>query len=449
MRQKRQLQPTLQEPWVDADHAKELQAIARLLDKHPTLSELIWQDLQARGAADPTRGRSASLTAEQVLRVLIVKQLSGLGYRDLAFHLIDSLTYRRFCLLGVTDNAPSKSALHEAIKAIRPETMEAIHRVLISSTDAREVEPARQVRVDSTVVKANIHHPTDSGLLWDCIRTLTRLMKKARELQGEEIKFNNRLRRAKRRHIGILDARRTSKRQKLYLDLIRVAKEVRQMAMRVVDQLTSAENSRLAGLAMELQHFLEMTEKVLAQTCRRIINGESVPVDEKIVSIFEDHTDIIVKARRETQFGHKVFLTSGPSSLILDCLIQEGNPADSALARTMIDRQSEIFSKPPRQAAFDGGFASRANLKDIKELGVNDVVFSKRRGIPVADMAKSPWVYRRLKRFRAGIEGNISFLKRIFGLDRCMWRSWPSFKSYVWSSILTFNLVVLARHLLS
>ena len=135
--------------------------------------------------------------------------------------------------------------------------------------------------------------------------------------------------------------------------------------------------------------------------------------------------------------------------MILDCQVLEGNPADSTLAKTMVDRQSEIYAHPPRQVVFDGGFASKMNLSEIKGSGVEDVAFSKGRGLEIGDMVKSSWVYKRLRDFRAGIEGNISFLKRVFGLDRCTWKSWPSFQSYVWGSIVSFNLLVFARHQLS
>ena len=194
---------------------------------------------------------------------------------------------------------------------------------------------------------------------------------------------------------------------------------------------------------------MTLTGRVLDQRRRRVLLGESVPATEKLVSIFEDHTDIVVKRSYETLYGHKICLTGGPSSMILDCVVLEGNPADSTLAQQMIERQEEIYQRPPRQAVFDGGFASRDNLKAIKSSGVQDVAFAKRAHLAISDMVRSTWVYKRLRNFRAGIEGNISFLKRIFGLDRCTWRSLPSFESYVWSSILSFNLLVLARHLLA
>jgi IS5 family transposase len=159
--------------------------------------------------------------------------------------------------------------------------------------------------------------------------------------------------------------------------------------------------------------------------------------------------DIIRKDNRNTFYGHKLYLSSGASGLITDCAVLDGNPADATLAIDAVERHREVFGKLPRQVAFDGGFASRANLDAIKERGVEDVAFAKGRGLEVSEMAKSSWVYRRLRNFRAGIEAGISFLKRAFGLDRCTWSGLPSFKSYVWSSIVAANLLVMARHAIS
>lgn len=133
------------------------------------------------------------------------------------------------------------------------------------------------------------------------------------------------------------------------------------------------------------------------------------------------------------------------SNLILDCLIARGNPADSDQYISMLERHKETFGKMPRQVSADGGFASKDNLTDAKELGVNDVAFAKKRGLSVIDMAKSSWVYKKLRNFRAGIEANISTLKRAFGLDRCKWKGWEGFRRYVWSSVFAYSLQVIAR----
>jgi IS5 family transposase len=150
------------------------------------------------------------------------------------------------------------------------------------------------------------------------------------------------------------------------------------------------------NLVAQLKRAVELLEKVIRQTERRVFRKEKVPVADKVVSSFEDHTDIIVKKRRDTQFGHKIFLTGGKSNLILDCLIAKGNPSDSDQYIPMLERHKETFSRTPRQVSADGGFASKENLAAAKDLKVKDVVFAKKRGLSVIDMAKSAWVYGKL-----------------------------------------------------
>jgi transposase, IS5 family len=163
----------------------------------------------------------------------------------------------------------------------------------------------------------------------------------------------------------------------------------------------------------------------------------------------QPHTDVLVKDRRETYYGHKIFLTGGASDLILDCVIAKANPADSTWAVPMLKRHRSLYGRAPRQASFDGGFASKDNLTQAKALGVSDVCFAKRRGLAVLDMVKSSWVYRKLRAFRAGIESVISLLKRAFGLDRCTWKGGTGFVAYVRMGVLTANLLILARHRLA
>ena len=166
------------------------------------------------------------------------------------------------------------------------------------------------------------------------------------------------------------------------------------------------------------------------------------------MSIFEPHADIIRKDRRDTLYGHKVFLTTGASGLIVDCFVERGNPTDSTKAVTLAERAIDVLRKAPEQMVFDGGFSSRTNLVAIKELGVRDVAFSKSPGIAIKEMVKRTKLYQGLRNFRAGIEGTISFLKRTFGWDRCAWRTFGSFRAYTWGSVIAANLVMLARHVL-
>lgn len=448
MRETHKIQPTLTEPWLDLPHAKELKAISGLLDQHPMLGTLVAQDISPGNSK-----RSAGLTGEQALRAMIVKQMNGFSYDELAFHVADSQTYRVFCKIGLTDQAPRRSTLAENIKRIGATTLEQINRVIVEAAASAGIEKGRKVRIDSTVSETNIHPPSDSWLLFDCTRVLTRLMAALKKL-GVPIDFSNRTRRAKRRWIAISRARNKRQRKKLYRNLVNATEEVFIAATAAAGIARTHESGsfedamRLQALIGDLDHYLPLTVQVLNQTRRRVFDDERVPASEKLVSIFEEHTDIIVKAPRETQFGHKVTLTGGASSMILDCVISQGNPADSSLATTMVQRQVDIFGRPPLKASFDGGYASKANLQSVQAMGVRDAVFHKKRGLEVSDMAKSPWVFKQLRNFRAGIEGCISFIKRAFGLSRCTWRSLASFESYTWASVVSFNLLVMARHLI-
>ena len=195
----------------------------------------------------------------------------------------------------------------------------------------------------------------------------------------------------------------------------------------------------------QFHHYKPLIENVIDQTQRRVFQGESVPASQKIVSIFEDHTDIIVKGRRDVQYGHKLNLSTGRSGLILDVVIEQGNPADVDRLLPMLDRHIDVYGKAPRQMAADGGYASVENLREAKAREVDDVVFHKKRGLHVEDMAKSPWVYRKLRNFRAGIEAGISVMKRAYGLGRCTWKGLQHFRAYVWSSVVAHNVALFGR----
>ena len=138
-------------------------------------------------------------------------------------------------------------------------------------------------------------------------------------------------------------------------------------------------------------------------------------------------------------------VTTGRSGLILDLVIEAGNPADSERLLPMLERHIARHGKAPRQLAADGGFATRDNLRQAKARGVRDVAFHKKRGLTVEDMVRSRWVYRKLRNFRAGIEANISCLKRAYGLARCTWRGLDHFEAYVWSAAVAYNLALFTR----
>jgi IS5 family transposase len=311
----------------------------------------------------------------------------------------------------------------------------------------RGLDSGQKIRLDATVTETNIHAPTDSTLLFDGVRVLTRLLGRAQDLCGFTL-WSDHTKRAKRRVMAIQHTSRAARRKTAYRDLLQVTDMCvgyAEQAMKRLAQMTGGAQRAAAALQEEIQNFLIWTTAVIDQTERRVLRGETVPADEKIVSIFETHTDIIIKDRRATRYGHKVYLGAGESGLITDCVIASGNPADSTMTLPLLRRQQRILGRVPDQVAFDGAFASKENLADAKALGITDVAFSKKRGLQSGDMVRSSRIYRQLRDFRAGIEGLISFLKRGFGLDRCTWRGAESFSSYVLSSVIAANLLTLAR----
>lgn len=450
MRKKNQKQLPLMITRIDHPHAEELENISQILDKNPIINEWVLQDLTHDKFLTDTGAEG--MTAEQVIRAAIIKQMEEYSYEELAFHLLDSVCYRGFCRIGFADKGFQKSALCSNVKAISPDTWEAINRILVAYGHDKKIEKGKQSRIDCTVVSSNIHDPTDSSLLWDSVRVLTRILSKIKE-QFEDLKitYTDHTKRAKRRMLGVMNAKSEKARKQQYQDLLKVTHmtvSYAQKALSLLEDPTLKSLSLLESaqnMAEELREILRLTQKVIDQTTRRVINGESVHASEKIVSIFEPHTDIIKKDRRETFYGHKVCLSGGASNLITDCLILDGNPADTDLSDQMLDRHKKIYGHYPLKIALDGGFASKENLESAKGKGIKDVCFAKKRGLEEEDMCRSSWVYKRLRRFRAGIESGISWLKRCFGLSRCTWRSLRSFKSYVWASVVSANLLTLAR----
>lgn len=436
MRKKAEKQLPLSPCWPEHHMAEELRAISKILDDNPAIQELVVHDL-----SDTTRTDTGApgMTADQVVRCGIIKQTHQFSYEKLAFHLGDSVTFRSFCRLRF-GQTPSGSCLQANIGRVRAKTWEAVNQALVMWAKQRKLERGREVRIDSTAVESHIHYPQDSGLLKDCVLALSRRMKLLK------VRFTDHRRRARRRALAIVNARGMENKKPLYRDLVKVTRQTVEQARTGVERRQGKADPQGIAAVMELKRLIGLSDRVIDQTQRRVFRGETVPAEEKVVSIFEDHSDIIHKKKRETSFGHKVFLTVGKSSLVLDCVTVRGNPSDSSQALPLLERQREIYGHYPRQASLDAGFACRKNLRQARqEMGIPNVAFAKKCGLQIADMVQSSWLYEKLRRFRAGIEGCISHLKRIFGWDRCHWKGWEHFQQYVQLSVVSYNLLVLAR----
>jgi len=442
MRQERTVQASIFDLFAGHEIGRELKAMSQWLDGHPGLIGRVAADLRRRGVKETGR---QGLPAESVLRCGLLKQHRQLSYEELAFHLEDSSSFRAFARLPVS-LTPKRSVLQKTISAIRAETWEAINRVVLADAHEQKVESGKVVRLDSTVTAALMHAPSDSSLLWDAVRVMTRLLNEAETLSGGACVWHNHQRAAKKRARAIQFTRGRPNRLQHYRELIKIARVKLTYLDDAAQQLRHVADPMMVALwQAEVGHYRPLIERIIGQTKRRVLCGEQVSASEKIVSLFEPHADIIVKGSRDVEFGHKLNLTTGRSGMILDLVIESGNPADSERFLPMLERHIAFYGTAPDQAAADGGYANRHNLSQAKARGVNDMAFHKKAGLCIEEMVKSRWVYRKLRNFRAGIEAGISCMKRAYGLARCTWRGLDHFKSYVWSSVVAFNLTLFAR----
>ena len=443
MRETHNPQTSIFEFYGEHETGQQLKIISTILDQNPDILAIAAKVIITPGTEETGRN---GLTVDSIVRAGLLKQMMGLTYDELSFYLQDSVSYTTFARVEYL-NGPSKTCLQSCISKIDAPTWEAINRVLLADSAAKGIEKGRMVRIDSTVTESHIHPPTDSRLLWDCVRVMVRLLYGMKDtFAPDTFHFCDRTRAAKKRMNNIVYMRGKKKKLNLYKALLRHTKETKDYLKEALTKPSLiVKPSAFMGLAQEAMALIGLTEKVIDQTERRVLHDEKVPQQDKVFSIFEPHTDIIVKGARDIQYGHKLNITTGKSGMVLDVYVEDGNPADAARLCPMIERQQEIYGRAPRQAAADGGYASKENLSEAKGLGVKDIAFHKRRGIKVEDMVKSNWVYKKLYKFRAGVEGNISCLKRRFGLSRCTWKGLDRFKAYVWASSVAYNLLQLAR----
>lgn len=425
---------------------KELKAMDKIIAANPEIVETVQADLNGGLKAHGRRGMSA----ERVLRSAILKQRKGYSYRSLRDHINESVAYRWFTRF-FSDDVPHFTKFHEAIKAISSDTWQKINDVLVQYAKDNKVEDGKHLRTDTTVVETNIRYPIDACLLWDSIRVLTRIMEACREILPELIfAFAKRTRRAKKRCYAIVMVKGPKAeqiRQIHYKDLLKVAHEVLRMAQKCHEQLQRSPALEALALCADLEHYLLLARKAIDQCERRLFKGEKVPATEKIVSIFEEHTDIIKRGKKKspTEFGHKVLVSTGKSGLITQYEVFRGNPSDEDMLGDILFRHKEHYGKAPERLSGDRRFFSQDNETLAYGSGVKKVCISKPgyRSKARQRIEKERW-FKQGQRFRAGIEGIISVLMRSYGFKRCIWKGWESFKSYVGLSVVTFNLQKIA-----
>jgi transposase, IS5 family len=434
-----------------------LDPVDKLLDD-PALVELVRQSLAARRPRSTRTGRP-SIAPDRLLRCCVVKHLKGWSFRELEREVRSNLVYRQFTRFDA-EATPDFSTFSRTFALLSPTLTEQIHQRVVGLGREQGVARGRKLRTDTTVVETNIHYPTDSTLLGDGIRVLSRSLKRiAAECKGRALEVVDHGRAVKHRLLEICPAAKslTPANQRRLEDSYR---QLRGLTRGVVRQgktvLQRWERGRLKVVGDRLQvqtqtsqlrHFLPLVEKVIAQTRERLWK-KNLHVVGKILSLFEAHTQVIRKGKpdKPTEFGRLVRIDEVENGIVSGYKVQVGHPADTNAWMPALTQHQASFGQVPRLATADRGYFSAANEREAKARGVKKVALPARgRLSPTrARRQKQRWFQRAL-RWRAGSEATISTLKHPFSMWRATDKGESGFQRYVGWSIITKNLFSIGR----
>jgi transposase, IS5 family len=434
-----------------------LEPVDLLLDD-PQLLELVGNRLAKRWPASTRTGRTG-IAPDRLLRCCVLKHLKGWSFRDLDRELRSNLIYRRFTHYDA-DATPTYSAFSKLFAMLSPEVTQQIHYRVVGLAREKGAAPGHKIRIDSTVVESNVHYPSDSTLLGDGIRVLSRALKRmAEQCQAGAVEVVHHGRAVKHRLLEISRAAKSltqasrERMQESYRKLLRltrgVVRETGQAlrrwesgGLRVVGNLV-----RMEAQASQLRHFLPLVQKVIAQTEERVFGGNH-HVAGKVLSLFEPHTQVIRKgkAHKPNEFGRLVRLDEVENGIVSGYEVLEGNTADTDSFLPALEQHKDIFGQTPSLAAADRGFFSAENERKAEDLGVEKVAVPARGRLSEtrAQHQKERW-FRRALRWRAGEEATISHLKNPFSMWRAFYKGERGFQRYVGWSVITKNLFSLAR----
>jgi len=435
----------LWEPWMRV--ADGLLEDEELLDK-------VYDAQAKRHRKSRTRGRKQT-PSEVVLRLLILKHARNWSYDVLEREVRANLVYRDFTRIG-SQKVPDAKTLVRLGQLLGPEVIEQLHGRMVDLAREHKVIQGRRLRVDTTVVESNIHYPTDSSLLADGARVLTRTMKRVQEaVGGLQTKLRDRMRTIRKKALAITlsakqkDDRAEERRQQTYREMISLTRNIVNQAKRVIAEVSKRRRPPVKALRQQLQTMVGRVKQVVRQTKARVF-GRNTHVSEKLVSVFEPHTEIIRKgkANRPTEFGNLVKIQEAEHQIITHYEVYAERPSDSALLIPAVEGHQQQLSKTPELVAADAGFYSAANEKKLAEMGVKRVSVPNRnsRSQERRRIQKSRW-FRRGQKWRTGCEGRISILKRRHGLSRCLYRGFTGMQRWVGLGVIADNVINIARHL--
>lgn len=415
-----------------------------LLDLHPELIKIVSADILS-GSKSSVFGRGDTPSVEQIFRAAIYKELRGLDYRELEYAQTDSRVCAQFT--KIDPMTPFSFQLFQKyISKIQASSLEELMFSINKIAIEEGYENLEKFRQDSTVVESNIHHPSNNSLVWDCIKDSHRLLSHLREeIQG--FTYRDYTKCAKKTYYKINNCKSMDKRADLFRKQLNTfTKSINQVSNVIKKKRDYDHSLSGSGLILALERLLPLMKQVYSMTYRKEILGEKVKNDEKLFSIYELHTDIIVKGSK-VSFGHKVNFGTGSSNLILTCQVLEGNPTDSSIFKPTIDQLLSVYEKVPRDCVTDGGYTSRSNMEHAANSGIKNVVFGKIIG-SLKNQVSSKNMQTRLKKWRAGIEAVISNLKRGFNLFRCNWKGSNHFNQKVFWSVIAYNIRVFTSMML-
>jgi IS5 family transposase len=418
-----------------------------------TLFRIIREDLSKRCKKTLVTGRN-STPVEVVSRMLVVKRLYQYSYEETERYVRDSLILRQFCRVYLNP-VPDDTTLIRWAKLIKPETLEKFNARITQLAIQLKVTKGKKLRTDGTVVEANIHTPSDNRQLADSVRVIARAIQKAHALLPTVGKTADNLTKAARntaRKIGEVLRKRTDEAmqagKQLYEELVELTQKTVDQAQQTLEQCHPYTGKAIQKVKETLETFIPLAKQVIDQTRRRIFEKEAVPAQEKIVSIFEPHSDIIVRGKdsHPVEYGHKIWLNEVDGGIVSHFRILEGNPSDELQWEPSLKAHQTTFEQPPEQASADRGLYSAQNEKIAQEMGVKNVVLPKRGYKSKQRQAheSQDWFVAGRK-WHAGVEGRISVLKRAHGLGRCLNHGFEGFQGWVGWGVIAGNLAVIGR----
>jgi transposase, IS5 family len=419
--------------------------VSRILDDHPQLLELAHRDLK-RLSCGGRQGREGDFTSETILRALVVHAIEGSSLRETVVRIAESEFLQDF-LRTRKKAVMDHSFLDKCFQAIRPSTWKEVNAALAQAAVASGAIDVSTIRADTTAVETNIHWPTDSSLLWDTWRVAARLLRAGRAIDREACPHRFHDRKTKRlylfitRYIKSENARRRRKVRTAFRQLILRVEWIVEAAGWFCDWAPVGGTLELTAIADELRRLLPAMRRVVDQARRAQLQGEKLPASERVFSIFEPHTELLKRGRRQkpVEFGHMVLLCQSPEKFITDYEAYRHRRADCQLTEEVIERHEGLFGQTPDVLAADMGFCPDEEKYEELQGRVGTLAIPRRMR-DLADAVLGMW-----RRFRAGIEGTISGLKRAFRLARCHYRGFKRFAAALGLAVFSHNLIVLAK----